>query len=82
MKTCKGCKWADWIRTEKGRLHPCGQGFCTFPVKMPVLPQSVLHNWAGFDVVDRLERLTKERLRIWRNSELKDHCPCYAPDGT
>lgn len=40
MKLCDKCKHAQWDRTEAGRLHPGKQGKCTFPWKMPDLPQA------------------------------------------
>lgn len=41
MKECKGCKYADWKRTETGRLHPSGDGRCKYPYKVPELPASM-----------------------------------------
>ena len=47
MKTCIGCKCADWYRTKAGKLHPSGEGRCTYPWAMPPLPQSM--HWVGRD---------------------------------
>lgn len=41
MKNCMGCKYADWQRTSNGRLHPSGDGKCTYPYKLPQLPESM-----------------------------------------
>lgn len=38
MKTCDGCKYANWQRTANGRLHPSKAGRCEFKVEMPALP--------------------------------------------
>jgi hypothetical protein len=45
MKDCTKCKYAEWERTTAGRLHPSGQGRCTYPWKMPQLPASM--HWIG-----------------------------------
>lgn len=38
MKTCKGCKYADWRKTKAGKLHPTGDGKCAYEYKVPQLP--------------------------------------------
>ncbi len=40
MKTCNGCKYAEWKRTANGRLHPSGDGRCTFTIVIPKLPNA------------------------------------------
>jgi hypothetical protein len=35
---CNGCKWAAWVRTAAGRLHPSGDGKCEFPYTPRPLP--------------------------------------------
>lgn len=40
MKTCIGCKYADWKRSKNGALHPSGEGQCTYEVKIPQLPNA------------------------------------------
>ena len=70
MKTCLGCKWASWKRTESGRLHPSGDGRCTVPFKMPVL--SAAFYWLSEHPPRPLGGF------IGRRKELKDHCPHYA----
>ena len=69
MKNCNGCKYAEWKRTDAGRLHPSGDGKCTYEWKMPPLPQAMF--FAGF----------KPRLLggyISRKRELPDHCAYFA----
>ncbi len=45
MKTCIGCKYAEWARTKSGRLSPAGYGECKYKWKMPKLPASMY--WIG-----------------------------------
>ena len=71
MKTCKGCKWAEWNRTASGRLHPNGGGRCTFQVKIPVLPQAFY--WIGGEPRPMGGQIN-------RKEEHKDHCAYYAPE--
>ena len=33
MKNCTDCKYADWQRTAAGKLHPSGDGECTYEAK-------------------------------------------------
>lgn len=40
MKTCMGCKYADWRKTVSGKLHPSGDGKCLYKYKLPPLPAS------------------------------------------
>jgi hypothetical protein len=67
MKNCTKCKYAEWNKTKTGRLHPSGDGSCTYQYKIPKLPESM--HW-----------ITKPRPYggwINRNSELNDHCVYY-----
>jgi hypothetical protein len=68
MKTCLGCKHANWKRTKAGRLHPSGKGDCMYQVKMPVLPACMY--WLTY-------RPIKAGGSIYRGEEFKDHCLCY-----
>ena len=67
MKSCLKCKYADWLKTEKGRLHPSGDGQCKYPYKVPPLPASMYwfssHKPSGG--------------YINRRKELKEHCPYW-----
>jgi hypothetical protein len=78
MKTCKGCKWAEWKKTANGRLHPSGDGLCAFPVKAPVLPSCISGSYGLRDIRRDMESAHRG---ISRNRELRDHCPCYAQEA-
>lgn len=68
MKSCVNCKYAEWNKTASGRLHPSGDGRCTYPYKMPPLPQSMYF-------------VSEPRPcggTISRREELKDHCAYYS----
>lgn len=73
---CDDCKYADWLRTSNGRMHPNKQGQCTVKKKVPI-PQSA----SGFlwDVRHRLENgvLTIEGGGIERGETLRDKCAYY-----
>ncbi len=69
MKTCKGCKYAEWDKTKTERLHPSGDGKCTYPFKTPTLPQSMY--WLG------REAPMPNGGMINRRTTLKDHCAYY-----
>jgi len=71
MKTCVGCKYADWQRTSIGRLHPGGIGQCKYPYKIPPLPASMY--WFHEDK-------TPCGGFINRKNDLKDHCLYYVRD--
>lgn len=70
MKNCTDCKYAQWNKTVAGKLHPSGDGHCTYDYKIPLLPASMywLSNTpptpcgGGF---------------INRRKELLNHCPYY-----
>ena len=68
MKSCKGCKYADWRRTSSGRLHPSGDGECRYPYKVPALPASMY--WMG-PTPSPCGGFINRRL------ELKEHCRYY-----
>ena len=80
MKTCVGCKYADWKKTAAGRMHPSGEGRCTYEWKMPPLPGSM--DWI-------FGQPAPVSLSISRRRALPDHCPYYvrgewrlpAPEG-
>lgn len=69
MTTCDKCKWADWVRTSNGRLHPCKMGTCTYPWKIPELPASM--SWIGKSAP------TPFGGAIERGHELSRHCPYW-----
>lgn len=71
MKTCNGCKYAEWKLTGIGHLHPSGDGKCTYEWKLPPLPQSM--SWTGF-----LGTSPKPYGgQISRKRDLPDHCAYF-----
>jgi len=68
MKNCLNCKYADWRKTASGKMHPSGDGHCTFQWKSPPLPASMY--W--------LVQPSPYGGQINRREELKDHCTYYA----
>ena len=79
MKTCKGCRWAEWKRTASGSLHPSGEGMCGFKVNIPVLPASIR---GAYGVKDGLRRIEEAHRGVSRKREYQEHCPCWAPETT
>ena len=69
MRSCIGCRYAEWYRDKAGRLHRSGGGRCTYEVKLPTLPNA--RYWHGFSTPDLYGG------GIERKKEWKDHCPCY-----
>ena len=69
MRTCNGCKYADWKRTNAGRLHPSGDGKCTYEWKTPQLAQSMY--FASFEPPMVIV------VSISRKRELPDHCAYF-----
>jgi hypothetical protein len=67
MKDCTDCKYAEWHVTERGRLHPSGNGDCKVEIKTPVLPGSMY--W--------LYKPEPLGGGINRHEELDDHCAYY-----
>ena len=69
MKNCTHCKHALWKRTDAGRLHPSGDGECSYAIKVPPLPPAFVwmnngpRYWGG---------------HINRREELREHCPYFA----
>jgi hypothetical protein len=70
MKTCLGCKFAEWDWTKTGRLHPSGDGECIIRVKTPQLPNA-------FYTFGTNNNLTLLGGHINRRHEYKTHCPYY-----
>ena len=69
MKDCTHCKYADWQRTQAGKMHPSGDGKCTFPWKLPPLPAAMY--WMTRDGP------TPNGGYVNRREELKAHCTYY-----
>jgi len=68
MKTCKGCKYAKWDRTKTGRLHPSGDGKCTFIVKPSPLPNAFYYVQSPFICGGHISR---------NRDPYRNHCPYY-----
>jgi hypothetical protein len=69
MKTCNGCKYADWARTKSGRLHPSGSGWCRYEYKVPELPASMYFMSTPSPCGGHIER----------KKVFKDDCPYWCP---
>lgn len=67
MKDCTNCINAEWQKREDGKLHPGGDGNCTWKLKVPVLPSS-MHWWIGKEPVAHGGHINRREL-------LKEHCP-------
>lgn len=74
MKSCNGCQHAQWDRTTTGRLHPSGDGACTYKVKPIVVP-------ACWPVHQRPFVQDNQMFRINCRTPLAEHCPTYASGG-
>lgn len=68
MKSCVGCKHADWAKTSNGRLHPDGSGRCKYEVKPIVLP-ACMYFLGGYP--------KPCGGYINRKEEFKEHCKTY-----
>jgi hypothetical protein len=68
VKTCNGCKYADWKKTAAGRLHPSGNGRCKFQYTIPALPASMYFIGADPSPCGGF---------INRKETFKDHCAYY-----
>ena len=69
MRHCLKCKYAKWDRTKTGRLHPSGEGICTYPYKIPQLPASMY--WVSGEPPIPCTAF------IHRKKELDNHCPYW-----
>lgn len=74
MTDCTHCKWAEWDRTESGRLHPSGDGRCRYPWRMPQLPASMY--WIG-----SRHYPTPSGGYISRKDHLSKDCAYYKEEG-
>lgn len=72
MKTCKGCKYAGWDKTKTGKLHPSGQGRCTYPYKIPALPLAFY--WLSVNLPSPCGGF------INRKCMNQDHCPYWTAE--
>lgn len=70
MKSCIGCKFANWDKTKAGKLHPSGDGRCTYKYVPRPIPACMY--W--------LSSPKPDGGRISRREEMKDHCVYYAKE--
>lgn len=68
MKNCINCKYSIWDKTKDGKLHPSGNGRCTFHIKMPQLPVSMY--WIGGEPSPYGGSISREE-------EFKKDCACF-----
>jgi len=75
MPDCKTCAYAEWKRTKDGRLHPSGDGKCTWDEwKKWALPKAFYSLWnGGIKVFPGLIGGYISRKNPHTN------CPCYQP---
>lgn len=69
MKNCTHCKYAEWRKTDAGKLHPSGDGRCLFEYKAPPIPAAFYY-----------ASMSPPRLvggSINRRKELDDHCAYF-----
>ena len=66
MKDCTNCKHAEWHKTTAGKLHPSGEGKCTYKYSVPKLPASMF--WMGMRPPEPYGG------GITRRKQLSDHC--------
>jgi len=71
MENCISCRYADWYRTKNGELHPSGNGLCTCPCEIPVLPNAKC--WVVPPTISGGY--------INRNHEFDTPCPCYKTES-
>ncbi len=70
---CATCRHAEWERTANGRLHPSGQGRCTFmPPDTPMPRVRHERSYRGDTALTTLHQLLARHLHggwIWRKSD-------------
>jgi len=74
MKTCEGCKYAEWKKTEDGRLHPSGKGVCGYKYETAAIPASMF--WPHSETAP-----SPYGGYISCREDLPRHCPCYEKEG-
>jgi len=46
QEDCLNCRYANWSKTRAGRLHPSGDGRCSFAWLPPPVPKAFY--WLGY----------------------------------
>ena len=72
---CINCRFAEWEKTEAGRLHPLGHGLCTWrPTGIRFSAAMAKNRWLG-GAIKMLTEL-REPVRLYRPDALAD-CATY-----
>lgn len=69
MESCLNCKHAAWEKTKDGRLHPRGDGLCTFQLVIPSIPKACYFLFGREPVLGGRW--------INRNEKVYSDCPCW-----
>ncbi len=70
---CADCKFAEWKRTESGRLSPKGFGKCTWSKTVRIAPG------AGDTFRHDVTKITLTGGNIWRKDYPVVSCPVFEP---
>lgn len=70
---CLTCKYADWLRTRYGKLHPSGNGRCGWKAQDISLP--IAFYYVGRRDMHKIP--TPDGGHI--NRKRLEHCPAYEP---
>lgn len=78
MTVCLNCKYATWERTSKGRLHPGGEGTCSWTqtVKVPGHHRPNFHGDMGDPIT-----ICNGRATIWRGDYGISRCDVFEEAG-
>lgn len=70
---CNGCKYANWMRTSIGALHPSGAGQCAYAVVVPMPASS-----GYFPAIDARGRGIERTVRV--GGTWLSECPVREPE--
>lgn len=65
-RNCLNCVYAEWKKRKNGTLHPSGDGFCKYEIRLPNLPKCFY--WVAIPIVGHGY--------INRHNQKID-CPCW-----
>ena len=68
---CMTCQFANWRKTASGKMHPTGEGKCTYALSEMIIPAS--YYWIGF----REKGPMPSGGRIDRRAPFSRRCPTY-----
>lgn len=77
MSGCLTCKYADWQKTASGRLHPSGDGRCTWKMPEIKIPASM---YFGHYAMSRTPSIAGGY--ISRHRGVIHECPTYEEDAS